>query len=173
VTVAALLISIIAILVSIASVWYTRRAAVAAEQTARIDASDASDADYWHAQLAPEIEGQYVSADSTRSGVWPAIRLTNKRPFDLDRVDVETVPAHRSQRVVKGFYDYGTDGPVHSQSTGPMRLAESWTLEVVPELDEEGNDRGGTLTLRCTCHASGHPPWTSTVDVEFPHTPVL
>jgi len=148
---AALVLAIVAILVSIASALYTRRQTLATERIQAVDAARRQDS------LKPTLVGEYVAGGDTRDGVRPGIRLTNRGPLDLDRVEVQTVPAHRShEAVVKGIYDPRTDDDtIPVQETGIMRQAESWTLEVVPLQDTEGNDRGGTHTLRCAATPPG------------------
>lgn len=104
------------------------------------------------------------------------MKLTNRGPLDLDRVDVTVIPAHRAhEAVIDGIYDPGSGGPGRVQETGMLRLGESWRFNVVPARDvvDGGRelDRGGTAAFRCVCHARGYEPWEVIVSVELPPTP--
>jgi hypothetical protein len=60
--VAALILSIVAILVAGASAWYTRREAISAEGVRRIEDARRKD------ELRPVLVGEYVEASDTRDG---------------------------------------------------------------------------------------------------------
>ena len=162
--VAALTVSIIALVASIASAWYARQQAKAAQATRQIEQ------DRRHEELTPMIIGQYVAAE--QASQLPGVRLTNRGPLDLERIDIQTIPAHRREEaVVEGIHDPLTDGTLPILQTGLMRRHESWAFKVVPVRDGDGLGRGGVLGLRCTCHAAGHEPWLVTLEVEFPSPP--
>jgi DNA-binding transcriptional regulator YdaS (Cro superfamily) len=57
---AALVLSVIAVLVAAVSAWYTRRQSVSAEGVRRIEAARR------HDELQPVLVGKYVSAEGTR-----------------------------------------------------------------------------------------------------------
>ncbi len=169
-TVAAFVLSVIAVLVAGASAWYTRRQYVSAEGVRRIEAARR------HDELRPVLIGEYVTAGKTREGQRPGVKLTNQGPLDLDRAEVMVIPAHRAhEAAIEGIYDYrtGETAPVHE--TGLLRRGESWTFEVIPaqRMADGGQklNRGGTTRFRCTCHAAGHEPWDAVVSVDFPATP--
>jgi DNA-binding transcriptional regulator YdaS (Cro superfamily) len=169
-TVAALVLSIAAVLIAGLSAWYTRRQAVSSEGARRIEAARR------HDELRPAIVGEYVEVSDTRDGQWPGVKITNQGPLDLDRVHVETVPAHRAQEAaIEGIYDHRSWQAASGHDTGGLRRGESWTFEVVParHVVDGGHelDRGGVATFRCTCYATGHEPWVAIVSVEFPATP--
>lgn len=63
--VAALVLSIVAILVAAVSAWYTRRQAVSAEGVQSIEAARR------HGELRTIIIGEYVQASETRDGQRP------------------------------------------------------------------------------------------------------
>jgi len=169
-TVAALVLSVVAVLVAGASAWYTRRQAVSAEGVRRIESARRQD------ELRPILVGEYVAASDTRDGQRPGVKLTNNGPLDLDRVDVAVVPAHRAhEAAIEGIYDYRTGGTAPVHETGRLRRGESWTFDVIParHVVDGGHelDRSGTATFRCTCHAAGYEPWEDIVSVDFPGTP--
>jgi hypothetical protein len=89
-TVAALVLSVVAILVAAASAWYARRQAVSAEGAREIEAARR------HDELHPILVGEYVPASDTRDSQRPGVKLTNQGSLDLDRVYVEVIPAHRA-----------------------------------------------------------------------------
>lgn len=88
--VAALVLSVVAILVAAASAFYTRQQAAAAEGTRLIEAGRQ------HREMAPILEGEYVSAEATHGKLRPGVRLTNRGPLDLERIEVQAVPAPRA-----------------------------------------------------------------------------
>jgi hypothetical protein len=166
--VAALVLSVVAVLVAVVSVWYTRRQSVSAEGVRRIETARR------HDELCPILVAEHVTARKTRDGQRPGVKLTNQGPLDLDHVDVMAVPAHRAyEAVIEGIYDpRGRTIPVHE--TGTLRRGESWTFNVIPAqrvVDGHTLDRGGTAKFRCICHATGHEPWEVIVPVKFPATP--
>ena len=168
--VAALVLSIVAILVAAVSAWYTRRQTVSAEAVRSIEAARR------HDELRPSILGEYVQASDTRDGQRPGVKLTNQGPLDLDRVDVQVIPAHRAhEAAIEGIYDHRTGGTAPYEETGRLLRGESWTVGVIParDLADGGHqlDRGGIVKFRCTCHAAGHKPWEAIVSVDFPATP--
>jgi hypothetical protein len=104
------------------------------------------------------------------------VKLTNQGPIDLDRVDVEVIPAHRAhEAAIRGIYDYRTSGTTPVHETGRLRRGESWTFDVIPARDVvdggDALDQGGTVKFRCTCEAAGYEPWVHVVSVDFPGTP--
>jgi hypothetical protein len=167
--VAALIVSIVALVVAGASAFYARQQARSAEGTRRIDASRR------HGELTPVLIAEYVPPDETRDGERPGVRLTNRGPLDLDRIEVEAVPSPRAKdAVIEGIYDPRAGGTTPTHETGPLHRGVAWTaLEVIQavEVDPLGTEweRGGTVSLRCVCYAAGHEPWTVVVDVDFPH----
>jgi hypothetical protein len=169
--VAALVLSIVAILVAAVSAFYTRQQAAAAEGTRRIEAGRR------HSELTPVLEAAYVDREDTRDQVRPGVLLTNRGPLDLDRVELQVVPSPRADdAAIKGIYDPRTGGTATTHETGPLRRGESWTaLEVIPAVYvvEGGTelDRGGTARFRCTCYVADEDPWTVVVDVDLPDTP--
>jgi hypothetical protein len=171
VAVAALIVSIVALLVAAASGFYARQQARSAEGTRRIEAARR------HGELTPVLDASYVEARSTREKARPAVLLTNRGPLDLDRIEVSAIPPPRADdAVIKGIYDPRTGPTATLHETGPLRRGESWTaLEVIPAVDvvEGGHEleRGGTVSFRCTCYGGGEEPWTIVVDVDFPATP--
>lgn len=47
-------------------------------------------------------------------------------------------------------------------------------LTLTNTIDGQPSDRGGTVSFRCTCYATGHQrPWTVVVDVDFPGGPLV
>jgi DNA-binding transcriptional regulator YdaS (Cro superfamily) len=153
--VAALVLSIVAVVVAGLSAWYTRSQAVSAEGVRRIEAARRQD------ELRPSLDAEYVDASDTREGQRPGVKLTNRGPLDLDHVDVSAVPAHRAyEAVIEGLYDYRTDGTAPVHETGILRRGESWTFEVIPTMYVvEGShelERGGTVAFRCTSYVAGH-----------------
>jgi hypothetical protein len=168
--VAALVLSVVAILVAGASAWYTRRQAVSTEGARRIEGARR------HDELRPVLVAEYVGASDTRDGQRPGVKLTNHGPIDLDRVDVEVIPAHRAhEAAIKGIYDYSTDGTTPVHETGRLRRGESWTFDVIPTQDtvDGGHllDRGGAAQFRCTCQSAEYEPWVTIVSVDFPGAP--
>ena len=175
--VAALVLSVVAIIVAGVSSWYTRRQAaaadrqaVSAEEVRRIETARR------HDELKPSLFGEYVAANDTREGQRPGVKLTNTGPLDLLRVYVEVIPAHRAhEAAIEGLHDYRTDGTAPGHETGMLRRGESWTFEVIPTQNviDGGHrlDRGGTAAFRCVCHAEGYEPWDTIVSVDFPVTP--
>ena len=156
-TVAAFVISIIAVVVAGLSAWYTRRQADAAEGVRKIEA------DRRHEELRPVLSGVNVDASETRDGLRPGIKLTNSGPLDLDRIEVSAISAHRAhEAAIAGIYDHGTGATAPIHETGMMRRGESWTVEIIPATyktdDGDELDRGGTAQFRCVCYASGHDP---------------
>jgi hypothetical protein len=104
------------------------------------------------------------------------VKLTNQGPLDLDRVDVEVIPAHRAHAAaIEGIYDHRTGGTAAVHETGGLRRGESWTFEVIPARDlvDGGHelDQSGTAMFRCTCRAAEYEPWVDVVSVDFPGTP--
>jgi len=170
-TVAALVLSVVAILVAAASAWYTRRQAVSAEGAREIEAARR------HDELRPILVGEYVPASDTRDSQRPGVKLTNHGSLDLDRVYVEVIPAHRAhEAAIQGIYDHRTGGTAPGQETGQLRRGESWTVEVIParKVVDGGHelDRGGVVKFRCTCEAAAeNKPWEVIVSVDFPATP--
>jgi hypothetical protein len=169
--VAALVLSIVAILVAAVSAWYTRRQAVSEEAVQSIEAARR------HDELHPIIVGEYVQASGTRDRQRPGVKLTNQGPLDLDRVDVQVIPAHRAhEAAIEGIYDHRTGGTAPYEETGMLRRGESWTFEVIPArrlIDGQELDRGGTDRFRCICRAAGYEPWDCIVSVDFPSTPFV
>jgi hypothetical protein len=167
--VAALVLSVVAVLVAGASAWYTRRQAASAEGVRSIESARRQD------ELRPNLDGKYVAAGDTREGQRPGVKLTNQGPLDLDYADVQVIPAHRAhEAAIEGIYDYRTGGAVPDHETGRLQRGESWTIDVVPArhvVDGQELDRGGTATFRCTCHAAGYESWVTVVSVDFPGTP--
>jgi hypothetical protein len=169
--VAALVLSIVATFIAGLSAWYTRRQAASAEDVRRIETGRR------HDELLPNLVGVYVGASETRDGQRPGVRITNQGPLDLDRVNVEVVPAHRAdEAVIEGIHDYRSgEGTAAVHETGRLRHGESWTFEVLPARYEveAGHelDRGGTAVFRCTCFTAGHEPWVVIVSVAFPTSP--
>lgn len=168
--VAALVLSIVSIFVAAVSAWYTRRQALSAEGVRSIESARR------HDELDPTIFGEYVQASATRDGQRPGVKLTNQGPLDLDRVDVQVIPAHRAHEgVIEGIYDHRSGSTAPYEETGRLLRGESWTLEVIPvqDLVDGGHrlDRGGIVKFRCTCHAAGYEPWIAVVSVDFPATP--
>jgi len=168
-TVAALVLSVVAVLVAGVSAWYTRRQAVSAKEVRGIEPARRQN------ELRPILVGKYVAASDTRDGQRPGVRLTNQGPLDLDRVDVEVIPAHRAhEAAIERIYDHRTGGTAPVHETGGLRRGESWTFEVIPARDVVGGhelDRGGTAMFRCTCRAAEYGPWVDVVSVDFPGTP--
>jgi hypothetical protein len=167
-TLAALVLSVVAILVAGVSAFYTKQQADAAEATRLIEASRR------HQETAPDLDAVYVGAEPARGKVHPVVLLTNRGPLDLDRVEVQAVPPpHHEEAVIEGIYDPATGGKATTHETGPLRRGESWTaLEVIPAKTHGTElERGGTVTSRCTCYAASEDPWTILVDVEFPGGP--
>jgi hypothetical protein len=121
------------------------------------------------------LVGEYVEPSDTRDGQRPGVKLTNRGPLDLARVDVTVIPAHRAhEAAIDRIYDPrpGETGRVHE--TGMLRRGESWTFNVIPARYVDGGrelDRGGTAAFRCVCHAKGYEPWEVIVSVELPPTP--
>ena len=105
------------------------------------------------------------------------MKLTNQGPLDLDRVDVQVIPAHRAhEAAIKGIYDHQTGGTAPYEETGRLLRGESWTVEVIPArrvVDGQELDRGGTAGFRCICRAAGYEPWECIVSVDFPGTPFV
>ena len=156
-TVAAFVLSVIAVLVAGFSAWYTRRQAVSAEGVRGIEAARR------HDEVRPILVGEFVAASETRNGQRPGVKLTNQGPLALDRVDVAVIPAHRAhEAAIEGIYDHRTGGTTPGQETGRLPRGESWTFEVLPArhvVDGHELDRGGIAKFRCTCHTAGHQPW--------------
>jgi hypothetical protein len=167
--VAALVLSVVAVLLAAASAWFTRRQAVSAEGVRGIEMARR------HDELHPSLSGEYVDDSDTREEQRPGVKLTNHGPLDLDRVDVAVIPANRAhEAAIEGIYDYRTRGTAPAHETGILRRGESWVFEVIPARDVvEGQEvyRGGTARFRCTCRAAGHESWDCIVSVEFPGTP--
>lgn len=140
---AALVVSVVALLVAGASAFYARQQARSAEGTRRIEAARL------HSELAPVLAGEYVAADQTREKAWPGVLLTNRGPLDLDRVDVQVAPPPRlGEAVIEGIYEPRTGHTATTHQTGQLRRGEAWTaLEVIPAVDvvEGGHqlERGG------------------------------
>jgi hypothetical protein len=169
--IAALVLSVLAILIAGASAYYTRQQAAAAEGTRVIEAGRR------HRDLTPVLHATYVATEDTRSKERPSVLLTNRGPLDLDRVEVQLIPPARADNAaVEGIYDPATGGRATTHETGPLRHGESWTaLEVIPAVQvvDDGTelDRGGTASFRCNCYAAGEDSWTILVDVDLPATP--
>jgi hypothetical protein len=168
--VAAFILSVVAIVIAGASAWYTRRQAVSTEGVQRVEEARR------HEELSPDLEGRYVETADTREGKRPGVRLTNRGPLDLERVEVAAIPPHRAnEAVIEGIYDYRTGGTATRHETGMLRLGEAWTFDVLPARDivEGGHelDRGGIAQFRCRCRAKGHAPWEVVVSVDFPASP--
>jgi len=163
----ALVVSIVAALISGASVWYTRRQATAAEATRAIEAERR------HDELTPDLEGEYVAADPKADRPRPQVRLMNRGPVDLLRVELQEIPPHRlDEAVTDGLYDQRTGGSLPTVETGVLPRRHSWTFDVLPVPDPPGGMApGGVLALRCRCYADGHDPWVVVVEVDFPHPP--
>lgn len=169
-TVAAFVLSIVAVVVAGVSAWYTRRQAVSAEGVRTIEAARRQD------ELRPVLAGLYVEASDTRIGQRPGVKFTNQGPLDLDRIEVMAIPEHRADAAaIEGIYDQMTGGIAAVHETGALRRGESWTFEVVPAkyTVESGRelDRGGTAAFRCICYAAGYEPWVAIVSVDFPASP--
>ena len=111
------------------------------------------------------------------AGQLPGVKLTNQGPLDLDRVDVQPIPAHQAQEAaIEGIYDHRTGGTVPYEKPGMLRRGESWTVEVIPArhvVDGQELDRGGTARFRCICRATKYEPWDCIVSVDFPSTPFV
>jgi len=169
--VAALVLSVVAVLIAGSSAWYTRRQAVSTEAAEKIESARR------HDELQPILIGEYVQASNTREGQRPGVKLTNDGPVDLDRVEVSFVPAHRAhEAAIEGIYDYQTRGTAPVHETGMLRRGESWIFEVIPArrvVDGQELDRGGTARFRCICRAAGYEPWDYMVSVDFPATPFV
>lgn len=168
-TVAAFILSIVAILVAAVSAWYTRRQAVSGEGLRKIEAARR------HDELRPALAGKYVPARNTQGGQRPGVKLTNQGLIDLDRIDVRVIPVQQEhEAALEGIYDHQTGGIVLRQEIGRLPRGESWTLEVLPARHSVGIghklDRGGTVQFRCTCHAASYEPWEVIVSVTFPKT---
>jgi hypothetical protein len=66
---AALIVSILAIVIATASAWYTRRQAISTEGVERTEAARR------HDELQPVLVGAYVYAEDTREGQRPGVKL--------------------------------------------------------------------------------------------------
>ncbi len=167
--IAAFILSILAIGIATASAWYTRRQAISTEGVQRTEAARR------HDELQPVLIGEYVQASDTRDGQRPWVKLTNRGPLDLDRVEVQAIPAHRAdEAAIEGIYDHGTGETATVHESGPIRRGEPWTFDVIPArdlVDGVNLERGGTASFRCACHAAGNEPWVVIVSVDFPATP--
>ncbi|MEV8517888.1 hypothetical protein [Dactylosporangium sp. NPDC051484] len=167
-TVAAFVVSIIAAIVAGLSALYARKQAASAEEVRKIEAARR------HDELCPKLLAEYVPSTVTRDGPRPAVKLTNRGPLDLDRIDIQAVPAHKSKEAaIDGLYDHRTGETAVMQETGPVRLGESWTFAVIAARGGPKTTRGGAATFRCTCHAAGHQPWVVIVSVLFPAAPEI
>ena len=162
-TVAALVTSIIAAILSAACAWYTRRQAGEASLVRKIEAERR------HEEMTPDLVGEYVKQGDTHSGERPGVRITNNGPLDLDRIDTSLIPAHRlHERTVEGFFDPRSHYPMGNHETGRLHLGESWTYEIIRSKKDDGYERGGPAKFRCRCYATGHEPWDVLVTVEIP-----
>jgi len=165
--VAALVLSVVAILVAAASAWYTRRQAASAEGTRRIEAARR------HDELAPVLVGEYVEASETREQQRPGMRLTNRGPLDLDRVEVGVIPVHRAA-VIEGSTSEDRRDRRHAgdRDAPPRRVLD--VRRAARPRRRRGPGRAGPrrhASFRCTCYVAGEEPWTAVVDVDFPASP--
>jgi len=171
VTVAALVISIVALFVAGLSALFTRQQAAAAEGSRRIEAGRR------HQELCPVLKVEYVGEVDTRDGTRPGIKFTNEGPLDLERIEISLVPPHRlNEAVINGIYDAGSGGTKPVEETGLMRRGESWMVGVVPttdKVDSEELARGGNVKFRCICYADGYDSWVVIASVDVPGTPFV
>jgi hypothetical protein len=120
--VAALIISVLALLVSAAAVWYTRKQANVENERRRDEI-----APRWHAEF-------------TRKGSRPRVVLTNQGPSNALSVLVELV-AHPPR--VRGLVDGSTDAAM-SATLGDVPIGVS--IDVLVGIDQQ-QGKGGEIRL--------------------------
>jgi hypothetical protein len=137
VAVAALLISIVAILVAGAAAWFSRRQAVAQEAS-------------HHRQSAPTIE---LELDYARR---PEVLLVSHRAGpDLESIELEVVPRSDGSRPIESLAARGSEIAAQRRlSLGALRAGES--LEVIPSISATSS---GPVNIRVECHPSRGHPW--------------
>ncbi|MGW7535713.1 hypothetical protein [Amycolatopsis sp. NPDC054798] len=166
-TVAAFVVSVVALLASGLSALYARRQATAAEQTAKVEAARR------HEEERPNISDGEIQ----RPGNWYRLyfRLVHTLPLRkviaeiVDtkgvsfRQGVNGVPPLRSGKAITAFYT-----PDFAEIPGKESLVAGDGLYWVIELDENPDDK---LQIRLTCIADGGREWVMHREVEVPSIP--
>ena len=103
------------------------------------------------------------------------MKLTNQGPLDLDRVDVQPIPAHRAhEAAIEGIYDHRTGGTAPYEETGMLRRGESWTVEVIPArrvVDGQELDRAAPPGSAASAGPPGMSPGTASSRLTSPLLP--
>lgn len=200
-TVATLIIAILAFLVSVASVAYTKKQADAtrkqAEQGERVAAIEQK---RYHADLTPEFSLTCEGRDPNGLQVMLMIELTG--PSGLDRVDEVTVrirddmpdrtpgqgsPEYLEEfshviwgpyRVKAGLTKTDQDGRTH----GPFKLLKNEPYPIPLEqsyppswVTDGWRDQfgGKPIRLEITCIREGHEPWMLTPEAKVKYPPFI
>lgn len=158
--VTAIVLSIVAILISVVSAWYTRMQGVASREQARTD-------------RARRIDEKRPTFDSTvvefNGGGWYRLDLTLSSHWPLTRIEVAIVEGNgvRFGRGQTGVRPAGVDDP--------MTSAE-WAEELRPgttacwKVDLE-QERSSSILLEVTGHGEDGQQWTTPVRVQVPRFP--
>jgi hypothetical protein len=166
VTIAAFIVSILALITAGASVLYTRRQAVAAATTARIESHR------HHKELTPEIDAGEIED----RGGWYRLRFQIEKSAPLAKVEAEMVETDGVS------FRGGTNGVTPLQAGLPSRA------EYLPEFASEhfdqlttgsslywiidlADNRSLNLQLRLTCHGLNHEKWTLYRSIPVPQPP--
>jgi hypothetical protein len=149
--VAAFVVSILAIVISAGSVWYTRAQALAADKSAKIAA------EAWYVKRTPRLEAQRL-----RSRRWESeLELVNRGPTDLVKV-IARLPPGPDTVPLEGFLSLADpDAILKEIELGAIAFGERRQVWVVAVT-------AGTAQIVCECHAAGGETWTVRCDVEIP-----
>jgi hypothetical protein len=192
--VASLIVAILAIVISVGSVAYTRRQAVAAEGVTAIERKRL------HAELTPELRLSCESQDADSNRVTVTVELVG--PAGLDRIDEATVRIRDDMpgrtpgpggaltqeqiseviwgpyRIVTGLMDTDSLGRAH----GPFPLAKNEPYPIPLERSfmpswvqdprywrDQYNDK--PVRLEITCRRQGQESWIIPAEVDVPADP--
>jgi hypothetical protein len=168
--VGALAVSVVALIYAKVSASAAKRSADAArDQADEVRRANELTEQAHRNELSPVLIGKYVEASDMRDGHRPGVKVTNRGPLDLDRVEVTAIPTHRAhQAVLEGIYDPRTSETATVHETGALPRGESWTFDIIPARDTV---EGGTAEFRCACHhrlcaVGGHRLY-----IDFPASP--
>jgi hypothetical protein len=140
--VAAFIVSMVALLVSGASVWYAYRQATAARDALAIER------DRRHAELAPQIEASIDRDSLPDIKDAGTLHVRNHGPMDYATVEVELIEHGRTDRPVRSLAGGGARASLRCRKAGTHDAVDLVTTE-----------HGGSVSFRFVCIAESGEQW--------------
>lgn len=178
IAVAALGMSLIALMVAGVSARYAGRSAHASERSAtasELAAQAASDIaglerERRHEELKPVFRVQSDASIDIQGLTYAGMWVCLEGPHDLDEIRVRFEPPtvgepHEVWRVLVGSQNYGLRPGEEMQYGFPLRCGERF--RVLFERNAVSSGRN-PVRLRCECKREGHPPWVTTAEGRTP-----